>query len=58
MTLQVDAMEKLTYIKQEVLRDDYDGYDGESREGEVTEEMATVGIGKCGPYDIPERLRA
>ena len=53
MKMLVDAIEQLLTVDWNVLDDDYDGYNGEPREGVVSEDMANSGIGHCGNYDVP-----
>ena len=48
MKMLVDAIEQLPSLDWDLLDDDYDGYDGEPREGVVSEDMADVGIGLLG----------
>ena len=53
MKMLVDATEQPPSVDSDLLDDDYNGYDGEPREGVVSEDMADAGIGLCGSYDVP-----
>ena len=52
MKMLVDAIEQLPSVDWDLLDDNYDGYDGEPREGVVSKDMADAGVGLCGSYDV------
>ena len=56
MTMLVNAIEQLPTVDWDLLDDDYDGYDGEPREGVNSEDMANAGIGHRGSYDAPLKI--
>ena len=49
-------MERLTQIDWVVLDEEYNGYNGEPREGKVTDTLREAGIGWFGNYDTLEHL--
>ena len=51
MTMLVEAIERLLSVDGNQLDDDYGGYNGEPREGVLSENMANAGIGHRGCYD-------
>ena len=55
MSLFVEMMGCLTEVDWKVLDEDYNGYDGEPKEGELTNKLAEAGIGR-GSYDIPKHI--
>ena len=54
----VEAVEQMADTDWDLRDEDYDGYDGQPREGEVSEALADAGIRHCGVYDLPERFRS
>ena len=56
MRMLVDAIEQLPTVDWDMLDDDYDGYDGEPREGVVSEDMANARIGHGRNYDVPLKI--
>ena len=52
----VEAMKRLNDTNWDLLDEEYDGYDGEPREGEVSDDLAAAGIGHCRAYDIPHEI--
>ena len=54
MTMLVNAIEQLLIVDWDLLDDDYDGYDGEPREGVVSDKMAR--IGHCWSYGVPVKI--
>ena len=53
MKMLVVAIEQLPSLDWDLLNDDYDGYNGEPREGVVSEDMADADSGLCGSYAVP-----
>ena len=56
MTMLVEAVERLLSVDWDLLDEDYEGYDGEPREGVVFEGMANARIGRRGCYDVPLKV--
>ena len=56
MTMLVDAIKQLPTVDWDLLDGDYDGYDGDPREGVVSKDMANAGKRLCGSYDVHPKI--
>ena len=56
MGMPVEAVERLDDTDWDLLDEDYDGYDGEPREGEVLDDWVAAGIGHRGAHYIPQEI--
>ena len=52
MRILVEAVEQSADTDWDLLDEDDDGYDGEPREGEVSDALVDAGFGHCGTYVI------